>query len=448
MTESSTSNPRLPTLALYSRCGAIPYLNWNFVAQNNGIICRDNDGNAVDSKDILLINIADLATLQSAGSLEAVSGMKYLQNFEIMTTIFEQLGRYQNFKSTETAVPVTTTQGKELITVERLFKIVSEMNPSSFQSIADINVPQIAGKKWSQKASSRTNRFLEQVLEHRKAEAEKGEDKTKKIKLERPKVWASLSGGFSVRDRQEGCKVITQHAGELDGVVIEGFYGYNTKPREWNSGKSSVNNNEVNGKEKDEKEPEKEVEEAYFADNYQDCADLLEKTILPALPTSLPRALFGAFYPDDILRLIALDINLLDSSICTLLTQSALALPSPLVDLAAPKLNFCRPEVTFADSKENKVDFTEPIPGSMVLLSEPKYKDSKELISASCQCYTCSAGFSRAYLNHLYKRNELNGPMLLQIHNHYVFTQFFCDLRTIIREGRFGDLLKNSSTEF
>jgi len=40
-----------------------------------------------------------------------------------------------------------------------------------------------------------------------------------------------------------------------------------------------------------------------------------------------------------------------------------------------------------------------------------------------CECYCCK-NHSRAYLNHLFKHNEMTGSVLLTIHNTYVTEEF------------------------
>lgn len=43
-------------------------------------------------------------------------------------------------------------------------------------------------------------------------------------------------------------------------------------------------------------------------------------------------------------------------------------------------------------------------------------RDDKAPVNKNCGCYVC-ANYSRAYLNHLFRANEMLGPILLTIHN-------------------------------
>ena len=55
---------------------------------------------------------------------------------------------------------------------------------------------------------------------------------------------------------------------------------------------------------------------------------------------------------------------------------------------------------------------------------------------SGCKCYTCTS-HHRAYIQHLLAAKEMLGWVLLQIHNHHVIDQFFCDIRQSIADGTF-----------
>ena len=52
----------------------------------------------------------------------------------------------------------------------------------------------------------------------------------------------------------------------------------------------------------------------------------------------------------------------------------------------------------------------------LVKLRNSKYKDDLWPIDSNCSCYTCR-NFSRAYLHHLVKLNEINASILISLHN-------------------------------
>ena len=59
-----------------------------------------------------------------------------------------------------------------------------------------------------------------------------------------------------------------------------------------------------------------------------------------------------------------------------------------------------------------------------------------------CDCYTCS-NYSRAYLRHLDKCNEILGARLNTIHNLYYYQKLMRDIRQAIEGGRLSDFVKD-----
>ena len=57
-------------------------------------------------------------------------------------------------------------------------------------------------------------------------------------------------------------------------------------------------------------------------------------------------------------------------------------------------------------------------------------------IEEGCQCYTCR-NYSRAYIRHLFKAEELLAYRLVSIHNLYFLLQFMRDMRQSIFDGTF-----------
>jgi len=50
-------------------------------------------------------------------------------------------------------------------------------------------------------------------------------------------------------------------------------------------------------------------------------------------------------------------------------------------------------------------------------LTEENFKADCSKLSDDCKCFSCQTGYTKAYLNHLFKCNELNGPIILLLHN-------------------------------
>lgn len=444
----------LPRLLLYSKAGAIPYLDSNFVLKNDGVIFRDDEENQKEQRQLTTLFIGDLYDLHMNGVLNQFPKMSYFANANFLVTLSDPLvASYQDLKSTPAAVPLITYHGKRMFTVEQLLDIVRQTGAVAFQSLADINTPPTAGKKWTTKAATRSVAMLEEVLEKRGRAAEvkndEGDQSTKRLKtsLEESKslssVWATCSGGYSARDRTTCCKAISDaHANNLlAGVVIDGFFGYHT-----------TREVEVEGEEGGKGGHRRDVLEV-VDQLTAPITKLIKEVVLPALPPALPRYLPGALLPDDMLRAVGqLGIDSLDSSIASLLTAAGVALPSPLIDLAALRLRFSRHHQSSTNedgSSPSPASPPSPSPSSssptwLLDLTGEEHRRSAMAISGGCDCHTCQNGYSRAYINHLLRRHELNGSMLLQAHNHWALTVFFAHLRRLTREEKMEGLLRNS----
>jgi queuine tRNA-ribosyltransferase len=57
-------------------------------------------------------------------------------------------------------------------------------------------------------------------------------------------------------------------------------------------------------------------------------------------------------------------------------------------------------------------------------------------LDPACDCYTCR-NYSRAYLRHLYRCNEILGARLNTIHNLSYYQALMAELRDAIADGRF-----------
>ena len=58
-------------------------------------------------------------------------------------------------------------------------------------------------------------------------------------------------------------------------------------------------------------------------------------------------------------------------------------------------------------------------------------------VDAQCDCYVCTT-FTRAYLNHLFRANEMLGPRLLSYHNIYVLNDLMRDARAAIERDEWA----------
>ena len=69
-------------------------------------------------------------------------------------------------------------------------------------------------------------------------------------------------------------------------------------------------------------------------------------------------------------------------------------------------------------------------------MKNKQYERDFHPIEESCGCYTCR-NYTRAYIRHLYKSEELLAFRLVTIHNLYFLLQFMRDMREAIVQGNF-----------
>ena len=75
-------------------------------------------------------------------------------------------------------------------------------------------------------------------------------------------------------------------------------------------------------------------------------------------------------------------------------------------------------------------------------MKNKKYEKDWAPLEEGCQCYTCTH-YSRAYIRHLYKSEELLAFRLVTIHNLYFLLQFMRDMRQAILDGNFTEFREN-----
>ncbi len=122
----------------------------------------------------------------------------------------------------------------------------------------------------------------------------------------------------------------------------------------------------------------------------------------PLLPVEKPRYLMGVGRPADIVAAVGAGVDLFD---CVLPTRHA------------------RNGQLFTRAGELRI-------------RNARYERDLAPIDEHCACYTCRH-YSRAYLKHLDKCNEILGSRLATIHNLHYYQQLMAAIRQAIVEGRF-----------
>jgi queuine tRNA-ribosyltransferase len=126
------------------------------------------------------------------------------------------------------------------------------------------------------------------------------------------------------------------------------------------------------------------------------------------LPRDRPRYLMGMGYIEDVVEAVARGVDLFD---CVLPTRNA----------------------------RNGTLFTSR---GRVAIKNKKYARDEKPLDEACPCYTCR-NFSRAYLRHLFERDEITAAVLNTIHNLHFYLDIFHKIRHSIQSDSFH-LLKKS----
>jgi len=73
-----------------------------------------------------------------------------------------------------------------------------------------------------------------------------------------------------------------------------------------------------------------------------------------------------------------------------------------------------------------------------IKIRNARYRDDTRPLDPTCACHTCKL-FSRAYLHHLQRSNEISGARLNTLHNLHFYLALMGEMREAIAAGRFED---------
>jgi len=129
------------------------------------------------------------------------------------------------------------------------------------------------------------------------------------------------------------------------------------------------------------------------------------EAVAPRLPEERPRYLMGVGYPQDIVAAVARGVDMFD---CVMPTRHA----------------------------RNGHLFTS---AGVINIRNAIHQRDTGPVDPDCACSTC-ARYSRAYLRHLDRCNEILGVRLATIHNLHFYLQLMRRIRQAIAEGQFAEL--------
>ena len=134
-----------------------------------------------------------------------------------------------------------------------------------------------------------------------------------------------------------------------------------------------------------------------------DMANILSK-IAYQMPENKPRYVMGVGKPEDLVMAVEQGVDMFD---CVLPTRNA----------------------------RNGWFYTDT---GVVKIRNAQYQKDTGPIEEGCDCYTCQ-NYSRAYIKHLLKSNELLGSRLATIHNLHYFHRLMANIRKAIEEQKFQE---------
>lgn len=135
--------------------------------------------------------------------------------------------------------------------------------------------------------------------------------------------------------------------------------------------------------------------------------EVLDYTV-PLLPEDKPRYLMGVGSPDDLLEGVLRGIDMFDCVLPTRIARNGTAMTSQ----------------------------------GKVIVRNASYAEDFSSLDPECDCYTCR-NYTKAYLRHLIKCNEILGARLLTIHNLHFLLKMMENVREAIREDRLLDYKKD-----
>jgi hypothetical protein len=128
--------------------------------------------------------------------------------------------------------------------------------------------------------------------------------------------------------------------------------------------------------------------------------------------------------------------NIIDLIIGTLIGCSHFEISFPHIYAQEGKclnINFeeFKPDKDYGQIKDLKNFDFKP---KLLDMNDIKYLNEIVNITDGCKCFSCLTGYKRSYLHHLYKCNELNGPIIVTIHNYFQARELFTKLNECKKE--------------
>lgn len=127
------------------------------------------------------------------------------------------------------------------------------------------------------------------------------------------------------------------------------------------------------------------------------------------LPVDKARYLMGVGTPDHLLEGVMRGVDMFDCVFPTRVARNGMAMVDPKVE-----------------------------PRGRLVMKNANFTHDHQPIDPDCQCYACRNGFTRAYIRHLIRADEIFGLRLLTLHNLYYLRDFTRRMRESILADEFS----------
>lgn len=278
-------------------------------------------------------------------------------------------------------VPIFKKAGRVNISSERYMNMMETFQPDFYTTLADGDTFLNCPKKRITKSCERSEEMFNECVNLHTSSSSL---KSKSVMI------ASIVGAYNEFERKKIAEQLKGFEGEIGGYFIDGLHR--------------------NGPEATEVDA-------------PSVKEVVEKT-LSMLPKEKLKMMHGAFLPHITLELISLGVDIFDSSLVNLVTNTNRALV-----------------FNFDINKPSRVSPPE------IDLKDLKFKEEFSPFVEGCQCKACK-NHTRAYTNHLLLTHELLGPILLSIHNLHHYKLFFEAIREAIKNDKLSKLIELVSDQY
>ncbi|KAJ8667293.1 hypothetical protein QAD02_008955 [Eretmocerus hayati] len=355
-----------PLLLVHTQRGTVPHL------------CKDVLKMLTKEQQFMLATLpSTLPMADYVKQCNSFSEYVSLQEYPFLLGIQDPTGVIDGSHQSSTYVSIWSRNGRFSVTPEKYMKVVETFKPDVYVALCDGATDAQSSQKRVSKAADKSKNFLEKCIRHHE---------NSEI-LKNKGLLGSVQGGYNLHARENYINFLKDQP--LLGYVIDGLH---------TNGISTEN-----------------ITMDQIRAVIEHCLNLL--------PVDKLKVMIGSWNPAVIMDLVALGIDVFDSSYAYLKTEDAKALV------------FLCTECNHSSST-GLIDF-----------KEKRYIDDFEPICKSCTCLTCK-NHTRAYIYHLIQTKELLAQVLLMIHNSHVYIEFFKSIRHHIKHGSFHEFRNRVCTIF